>query len=79
MKLTIYTCDACNKVLSNETDKIAVNHININFNKCSVAVYKWGPSPRWENANAFNGHYQFCNLDCLCAFLKIHDIRGIDE
>lgn len=79
MKLTIYTCDYCNKVLSNETDEIAVNHINIHFNNCSYAIYKRGQDPKWVDTNTIRGHYQFCNLDCLCAFLKIRDIKGIYE
>lgn len=62
MKTTVYKCDNCMKVLSDE-EGFAVNHLTISFGRCTGHAEK--ADDHWRVRNSFSGVMQFCNSDCL--------------
>jgi len=75
MKLTVYKCDGCDKVLSD--GKTSIEHFSINFGwnsgwamQISDEVEVGGYEKKWQVTNAFKGIKQFCNGPCLAKFVK---------
>lgn len=66
MKKTIYQCDECERVLSDE-GKIKKPHLSITFAEYSGWVAKNG---RWEHTAKVFGVKQFCNAQCLARFFN---------
>ncbi len=76
MKLEIYKCDHCKKVLSDPSQDIAVEHFSLAFISHSgwamklheeIDVGEYGP--KWDITNSFGGIKQFCNEKCAGSWL----------
>lgn len=71
MKIVIYKCDECNKILSDDNN-IKNIHLSINFAQHSGWVK---PSLNyipgcWHHETKLNGIKQFCDEKCLAKFFK---------
>lgn len=60
MRVTIYKCDECKKVLS--TGPEGIPHLSIDFNRQSGWVKK---ETMWNHLKKVIGIRQFCNGNCL--------------
>lgn len=67
MKLTVYKCDGCKAVLSDDSEGIALSHLSINFNESSWVRKVDG---LWKRAQIFNGIKQFCGVRCLFPWIE---------
>lgn len=65
MRKTIYQCDTCKKILSDE-EKISFAHISVDFSKNSGWVSKkLAYTPVWRHDITTEGIFQFCDEKCL--------------
>jgi len=76
MKTTVYKCDACGAILSDEMQ--GIEHISVSFNRSDSSGWVEpcdAPQERWRFRGYVTGIMQFCNPDCLK--MKFEDLRGI--
>lgn len=72
MRLTIYKCDQCGEVLSD--DKTHKSHLSLNFNRDSGLVEKTDFNmcghKVYEFKTGIQGIHQFCDTKCLSKFIN---------
>lgn len=74
MKLTIYKCDNCSKILSD--DKTSIDHLSINFGESGLAYKHDG---EWVLHRIPSGIKQFCNTDCMGNWVGRNFTEVVDE
>jgi len=77
MKRDIYSCDTCDKVLSDEHLDIAVPHLSITLGKSGLAVVD--SQNRWRFRRLIPpGVYHFCldkSLECQVRFFNLYVVE----
>lgn len=63
-KIIVYRCDTCNAPLSDPTEKIAKQHLSIDFNYHSGWVIQ-AHKQCWSHCSEISGIHHFCGPDCL--------------
>lgn len=70
MRITIFKCDQCGAILSDETQGIAKEHLHLQMSQSGFA--KASESHNWsvKGQKFFNGFKQFCNEKCLVKYIE---------
>jgi len=70
MKITIYKCDNCGKLLSDPSQDIGLRHISCSFDTYSGWVERKKELNMWQHFIKVQGIKQFCNSECLKRYFQ---------
>lgn len=75
MRTIVYSCDACQAVLSDPMNKVAREHISIRIGQESGWV-RQTPDGWFPHSDVAPGIYQFCNTECLALVMTGERMSG---